>query len=249
VRVCIDNSLDLPSIRRTLLGVGLPTEMAGEIEAKGLAALSPLDQECWEAFQKADAPLTGANVPLAGPFLGIGWGVPIHEHQNRLSARWIGAAQQASMFVRVQPGTSYELSFTIHHIHPAELQSRLSISVCGRVLETRTSRDPAGRTVLSAAVPEDLAETFNGRLWVRIGCSDKDGGTPDGHVSLVRFTLSDPSKAHAAKLEETVAEKDSLLVQQGVRLVELEAELEAMYASRSWRITAPLRNFRRWLHH
>lgn len=269
VRACADSKLDLPSIRRALLGVGLPVEMAGEIETKGLAALPALDQACWSAFQKADAPLTGANVPLAGPFLGIGWGVSIHEHQNRLSARWIGAAQQASIFVRVQPGTPYELGFTIHHVHPAELQSRLSINVCGRELQTRTSKDPIGRTVLSVAVPAELTETFNGRLWVRIGCCDKDGGAPDGHVSLVRLTVSDPAKAHAAKLEEVVAEKDVLLAQQNGRMAELEAQLQAVYASRSWRLTAPLRELksgaigavrvsplapplrklRRWLHH
>jgi MoaA/NifB/PqqE/SkfB family radical SAM enzyme len=244
VRACIDNRLDLPSIRRTLLAVGLPAEMAGEIETKGLAALPALDQACWDAFQKVDAPLTSGNVPLAGPFPGIGWGLPIHEHQNRLSARWIGAAQQASIFVRVPPGAPCELEFTIHHVHPPELQSRLGISVCGRMLEIRTSRDPIGRTVLRAAVPEDLTSARNGRLWVRIGCLEKDGGAPVGHVSLMRFTVSDPAKAHAAELEELVAEKDLLLTQQSGRMAELEAQLQAVYASRSWRVTAPLREFK-----
>lgn len=243
VRACVDNRLDLPSIRRTLLGVGLPAERAGEIESNGLAALPALDQACWDAFQKVDAPFGGTSVALAGPFLGIGWGLPIHEHLNRLSARWISAGQQASIFVRVQPGTPSELRFTIHHVHPAELQAQLAVNICGRAVETRTSRDPVGRTVLSAAVPADVTETFDGRLWVRIGCVDKDGNAPVGHVSLVRF-VADPAGASVAKLEEAVAEKELLLAQQAGRMADLEAELAAVYASQSWRLTAPLRRFK-----
>ncbi len=248
VRTCVDNKLDLPSIRRTLLAVGLPAEMAGVIETQGLAALPALDRACWDAFQKADLPLTSASVALAGPFLGIGWGIPIHEYQNRLSARWIGAAQQASIFVRVQPGTACELSFTVHHVHPAELESQLGINVCGRALETRRSRDLVGRATLSATVPDDLTEACHGRLWVRIGAFSENGRVLAGHVSLVRLTLSDPAKAGVAKLEQAVAEKDALLAQLSGRLAALEEELKALYASRSWRVTAPLRKFRRWLH-
>jgi MoaA/NifB/PqqE/SkfB family radical SAM enzyme len=248
VRTCVDNKLDLPSIRRTLLAVGLPVEMAGVIETEGLAALPPLDQACWLACQKTDLPLTSTSVALAGPFPGIGWGIPIHEHQSRLSARWLGAALQASIFVRVQSGAACELSFTIHHVHPIALQSHLRINVCGRALETRTSRDLIGRATLSATVPDDLTEAFNGRLWVRIGAFSENGQVPAGHASLVRLTLSDPATAGVARLEEAVAEKDVLLIQLNGRLAAIEEELKALYASRSWRVTAPLRKFRRWLH-
>lgn len=241
VRACVDNRLDLPSIRRTLLAVALPVEMADAIETQGLAALPALDQACWEAFQKAELPLTGADVALAGPFLGIGWGIPIHEYQNRVSARWIGPAQKASIFVRVQPGTACELGLTIHHIHPAELQSPLGINVCGQSLAARASRNAAGRTVLGATVPKDCTEAFNGRLWVRIGCFD-DGKTPAGHMSLMRLRMSDPARTRT--LEELVAEKDSLLAEQSGCMAELEQELKGVYASRSWRLTAPLRLLR-----
>jgi MoaA/NifB/PqqE/SkfB family radical SAM enzyme len=243
VRACIESRLDLPSIRRTLLAVGLPVEMADAIGTQGLAALPALDQACWDAFQKVDLPLTGANVAMAGPFLGIGWGVPVHEHQNRISARWIGGAQQASIFARVQPGATCELSFTIHHIHPAELQSRMGVAVCGRALEVQTSRDVAGRTVLSATVPEDLTEACDGRLWVRIGCL-AGGKTPKGHMSLVRLRLTGAAEAHAIKLEELVIEKDGQIAELGGRLNELEEQLKAVYSSRSWRVTTPLRALR-----
>ncbi len=243
VRACVDNRLDLPSIRRTLLAVGLPFEIAGSIQTRGLAALPALEQACWDAFQKADVPAAAANVPLAGPFLGIGWGAPIYDHQNRISARWIGAAQQASIFIRVETGTTFEFSFTIHHIHPAELQSRLGIIVCGRALETRTSRDVSGRTVLSATLPEDLTQAFDGRVWVRIGCFE-GGATAASQLSLVRFKLTNPADVRTATLEELVTEKNLLLVEQSGRLLQLEEELKAVYASRSWRVTAPLRQFK-----
>ena len=266
VRACVDNGLDLPSIRRTLLAVGLPAEMAGAIESKGLAALAALDQACWDAFQKADLPFTGAGVAFAGPFLGIGWGIPIHEHLNAVSARWLGAAQRASLFLRVQPGVEYGLAFTVHHIHPAELQSRVRITVCGRAVEAATSAGPSGRMVLRATVPADLTNAFQGRLWVRIGCLD-GGEVPGGHLSLARLRLIDPTAAHLVRLEELVAEKDLQLAEQGVRLAkqqdllaakeeaiaqergrvaELERQLQELYASRSWRLTAPLRRVKGW---
>jgi MoaA/NifB/PqqE/SkfB family radical SAM enzyme len=244
VRACVDNRLDLPSIRRTLLRLGLPVESTGEIEAKGLAALPSLDHACWEAFQKTDVPLAGTTIPLAGTFLGIGWGLPIHEHQNRLSARWIGAAQQASVFLRVQPGTVCELGFTVHHVHPNELQSQLRVKACGRPLETRITRDAVGRTVLSAIASEDLTAAFDGRLWVQVGCFDVGKQTPAGHLSLARLTVSDGTGARAAKLEEVLAEKEVVLAQQRTRLAELELQLQAVYASRSWRITTPLRGIK-----
>ncbi len=243
VRACVENRLDLPSIRRTLLAVGLPAEMAGAIQAQGLAALPALDQACWDAFQKADVPLTGADVALAGPFLGIGWGVPIYEHQQSISARWIGGAQQASVFVRVEPGAACQLSFTVHNINPFELRLRLGINVCGRGVETRRTRDAAGRTVLRATVPEDLTEAFNGRLWVRLGRWD-GSETPTGNVSLVRLRLTDPAKNLGATSEDLIAEKDLLLAEQSGRLAELEEELKAVYASQSWRLTAPLRQLK-----
>jgi hypothetical protein len=73
----------------------------------------------------------------------------------------------------------------------------------------------------------------------------------------------------ASQLERLVAEKDALLEQQlgrrfgekdvllelgqhlsqcKARLAELERTLQAMYDSRSWKVTAPLRNMIAWLH-
>jgi hypothetical protein len=81
-------------------------------------------------------------------------------------------------------------------------------------------------------------------LWVRISCLTANGQAPTGHVSVVRLTLSDPAKAHVVKLEELAAEKDVLLAQLNGRLADLERELNTVYASSSWRVTAPLRKFK-----
>jgi hypothetical protein len=56
VRTCVENRLDLPSIRYTLRELDLPVEMSEQIESLKLAALPALDQACWDAFQKLDAP-------------------------------------------------------------------------------------------------------------------------------------------------------------------------------------------------
>ena len=56
VRTCVENWLDLPSIRHTLRELDLPVEMSEQIESLKLAALPALDQACWDAFRKLDAP-------------------------------------------------------------------------------------------------------------------------------------------------------------------------------------------------
>ena len=55
VRTCVENRLDLPSIRHTLRELDLPVEMSEQIESLKLAALPALDQACWDAFRKLDA--------------------------------------------------------------------------------------------------------------------------------------------------------------------------------------------------
>lgn len=82
--------------------------------------------------------------------------MPIHEPQNRVSARWLGGAQAASVFIGVKPGANYEMRFTVHHVAPAELASRLQVAVCGRPIKTWLSYEEAGSVKLSGYLPEDL---------------------------------------------------------------------------------------------
>jgi wyosine [tRNA(Phe)-imidazoG37] synthetase (radical SAM superfamily) len=328
VRTCVENRLDLPSIRHTLLQLNIPVEMAEQIETLRLAALPALEQACWKAFKTIDVPAEANDVYFAGPFLGIGWGPPIHDPLNKVSARWIGGAQAASIFVRVEPGLNCMICLTV--AYPSELERRLRVQVCGRPIETWFSRDDAGRTVVIAFVPDDLTRTHDGRLWVRVACLDADDGPAAGCVSLMRFSISQESKIivplgrllaetgallgqpalrisqleqslaetdallkqqtlaleqqalrisqleqslaekdalleqqalRISQLEQSLAEKDALLEQQAlresrvqqhlaecnVRLAELERMLQAIYDSRSWKVTAPLRNIRTWL--
>jgi wyosine [tRNA(Phe)-imidazoG37] synthetase (radical SAM superfamily) len=219
VRTCVENRLDLPSIRHTLLRLNVPVEMVEQIESLGVAALPALEQACWDAFETIDVPAGASDIYLAGPFLGIGWGPPIHDPLHKMSARWIGGAQAASIFVRVEPGLDCIMCFTI--AYPSELERRLQVQVCGRQIEPRFSRDEAGRTLLIAFVPDDLTRAHDGRLWVRLACLD-DGGRPAaGSLSLARVSLSQESKI-VLPLQRLLAEKDALLEQQALRVSQLE---------------------------
>jgi MoaA/NifB/PqqE/SkfB family radical SAM enzyme len=249
VRRCVEDRLDLPSIRRTLLALNLPVELAGKIESQGLAALSALEKTCWKAFETADVPVQNGDIALAAPFLGIGWGPPIHEPQNRVSARSLSAAQAATLFVRVTPRPNHELRFLIHSA-PAELHAQLRLEVNGRELDTRVVADQIGRMVVSATLPEDLANAHDGRLWVRVGYfASRTKPSPQLAVSFMQFGLSEIGRAVALDPEQVIAAKNGLIGQQQARIAELEGLLKAMYASRSWRVTAPLRKFRVWLRH
>src|SRR5262245_47860887 len=219
VRTCVENRLDLPSIRHTLLRLNVPVEIAEQIETLGLAALPALEQACWDAFKTVDVPAEGNDIYLAAPFLGIGWGSPIHDPVNKVSARWLGGAQAASIFVRVQPALDCMMCLTI--AYPTELERRLHVQVCGRPIETWFSRDEAGRAVIGAFVPADLMRAHDGRLWVRVACLDADGAPAAGVLSLARFSLSQETKI-VVPLERLLVEKDSVLEQQTLRVRQLE---------------------------
>jgi hypothetical protein len=231
VRTCVWNRLDLPNIRHTLLRLNVPVEMAEQIETLGLAALPPLEQACWEAFKTLNLPAGASDIYLAGPFLGIGWGPPIHDPLHKMSARWIGGAQAASIFVRVEPGLDCIMCFTI--AYPSELERRLQVQVCGRPIEPRFSRDEAGRTLLIAFVPDDLTRLYDGRLWVRLACLNAGGEPLAGWLSVMRFSVSPGSMG--VGLEPLVAQLEQLVAQLEQRAAQLEqrvAQLKQLLAER-----------------
>ena len=141
VRACVENKLDLPSIRRTLLGLNVPLEMAAPIRSLGLAVLPALDKVCWKAFQDADVPVSPNNIAPAGPFLGIGWGVPVHkERQTRFRRAGLGALKWRPCSSGRRPGTTKAIRVWIHHAYPADLQLRLEIN--GQGVSERDQHPP-----------------------------------------------------------------------------------------------------------
>ncbi|MGO8908848.1 MAG: radical SAM protein [Bradyrhizobium sp.] len=183
--------VDLPSLRRTLLRLNVPVDKLRAIETNGLAALPALDRLCWDAFCNADSPVGPLDIPLAGCFAGIGWGAPIHEPQNAVSARWIGGSQIASVFVRVSPGAQYRVLFTIHNVSPARLGKKLKLAVGESLIETTLSLDKTWRMVLVGIVPRRLVDAHGGRLWLRIGCFESDEAQLAGHVSIARVQVEE----------------------------------------------------------
>jgi MoaA/NifB/PqqE/SkfB family radical SAM enzyme len=189
VRVCVDNRLDLPSIRHTLRAFNLPVEMSGEIATQGPAVLPSLEQACWEAFQKTDVPVDKKPIPLAAPHLAIGWGPSIHEPHNRVSARWLGGSRAVSLFVRARARVRSEVRFTVHCFHPADA-ARLQLQINGHPVKATLTADEAGRSVLSGLIPYRLARAHEGRLWVRISYPSTAEAPTSEHMSLMQFQIS-----------------------------------------------------------
>src|SRR5262245_2276340 len=232
VRTCVENWLDLPSIRHTLRELDLPVEMSEQIETLKLAAVPVLDQACWDAFRKLDVPAGPSDIYVAGPFAGIGWGPPSLDPGKKISARLIGGAKVASIFVRVTPGLDCVIHVTI--AYPSEVERRLQVEVCGRRVEPRFSRDEAGRTLLVAFVPEDLTRLHDGRLWVRLACRDDAGQPLAGWLLVMRFSISQADAMAAGpeqlviQLERLIADKGASLRQQAAQLSELEQQLSQL---------------------
>lgn len=188
IRACARLQLDLPSLRRTLLALKVSVEQLHPLETDGLAALPALDRSCWEAFRDGTSSTAPVDIALAGCFAGIGWGAAIHEPQNAVSARWIGGAQRASVFLRVAPRAPYRIVFAVHHISPADLGERLELAIGDHRLETTLSQDQAGRTVLMGVVPRRLVDAHGGRLWLQVGCFEPAALPSAAHISFARLT-------------------------------------------------------------
>jgi MoaA/NifB/PqqE/SkfB family radical SAM enzyme len=200
VRVCRTLSLDLRSMRRTVLRLGVPTELLDSIKRDGLEALPAIDRACWNAFVAKDPPIDKMDVALGGCFAGIGWFEPDNDPVSRISARWMGGGRVASVFVRVAPGYAYQIRLTAHHLRSLEMASGLNLTICERSLESQASLQDNGITLLTADVPEEVTRTYAGRLWVRIGYNDAHGH--EGWVSFSRIEAIrvDARAAHHASI-------------------------------------------------
>src|SRR5262249_32124955 len=184
VRKCRSLSLDLRSLRRTVLKFGIPTDDLNFIKRDGLKALPEIDRRCWDAFIATDPPpAEKIDVALGGCFEGIGWGDQDNDPVSRVSARWMGGAREASVFVRVVPDHTYRLRVIAHHLRP-EMCSGLNLKVCGQPLDVQRSLRDSGLTLVTAEIPKKLSILHGGFLWFAIGYNDAHGH--EGWVSFSR---------------------------------------------------------------
>jgi MoaA/NifB/PqqE/SkfB family radical SAM enzyme len=187
VRACRVSGLNLPSLRRTVRQLGVATDRLHAIERDGAAALPALDRVCWQAFLAAD-PATGPmDLALAACFAGIGWGDPEYDPAGRISARWLAGGRIGSVFVRVEPGSAYDVRFTAHHVQSAEVAGALRLTACDRPLETHVSIDDSGNAVVTSQLPAAISRAHGGRLWLTVGC-------PDGSSAAISFSRLEISK-------------------------------------------------------
>src|SRR5262245_55557472 len=186
VRVCNGLSLDLPSLRRTVLKLGVSVDDLYQIKRHGLKALPEIDRACWDAFLAADPPaVEKVDVGLGGCFDGIGWAFPDNDPVAKVSARWMGGGRTASVFVRVIPGHGYRLVVTAHHLRSPEMANGINLKVFGRPLELQQSLREDGLAVVTAEIPKEFSESHDGCLWVAIAYNDAHGH--EGWVSFSRL--------------------------------------------------------------
>jgi MoaA/NifB/PqqE/SkfB family radical SAM enzyme len=189
VRACRSSGLNLPSLRRTVNRLGAHTERLRAIQSEGAAALPALDRTCWAAFLATDAPATPPELELAGCFAGIGWGDPEYDPDRKMAARWLAGGRLGSVFVRVEPGYAYDISFKAHHVPSVEAANALRLSACERPLETQVSYSDPGKAVVSATLAAALSRAHAGRLWLAIGCPDVPNGSAAPTLAFSRLEI------------------------------------------------------------
>jgi MoaA/NifB/PqqE/SkfB family radical SAM enzyme len=182
VRVCRSLSLDLRSLRRTVLGLGVSAERLDSIRSDGLDALPEIDRACWEAFLTTDLPPNDVDVALGGCFPGIGWFEPDNDSIARVSARWMGGGRSASVFLRLAPEHGYRIRTTAHHVRSAEMAERLHLTIAGFPRKVERDVQENGTSTLTILLPAELVRIYGGRIWLSIGYD----GNSEGWVSFSR---------------------------------------------------------------
>ncbi len=172
VRACHKIGLDLPSLRRTLIRMRLPTERLNAIVEQGAATLRQLDRDCWEAFLATDPPMAPSELALAGDFYGLGWGGSEHNPARRVSGRWLVAGRTGSIFVRVAAGFSCDLKLTARQVTSAASTTTFRLAACGRRLQAYVAVSDSGETIISAQVPAAITRAHGGYLWLTIAHSE-----------------------------------------------------------------------------
>jgi hypothetical protein len=172
--------------------LGIPTERLDSIKEQGLNALPEIDKTCWEAFLATDPPACDLDLSLGGRFFGVGWFDQDNDAVSRVSARWMGGARVASVFVRVIPGYRYRLCVTAHHLRSGEMAEGLSLSVGEQSLQVQRSRHEDGITLVTADLPDEIIRNHGGRLWLRVGYSDSHGHEGWASFSRIEAIRFDP---------------------------------------------------------
>jgi MoaA/NifB/PqqE/SkfB family radical SAM enzyme len=229
VKKCSENLIDLPSIRRTLLRLDLPVSLSNAIEAEGISALNGIERECWAAFKDADIE-PDQGISFGGPFLGIGWNSPLYDPEHRSSGRSVSRARSASIFVRTEPGALTKLNFVLHERCPMDVALAARLTICEHPVECIVQTENDGQSI-SALVDEEITELHDGRLLVKIECSEQ-----------ILFRSFHATRAEASdRAELLLAESASKILYFEEQVSELKQGLQQIYASRSWRFTRPLR--------
>jgi MoaA/NifB/PqqE/SkfB family radical SAM enzyme len=198
VRACDKAGLDLPSLRRSLAGTGVPLERLNAIMGEGILALPQLDRDCWESFFASVPPIGPMDLALAGCFPGIGWGRAEYDIARKMSARWLAGGKTASIFMRVEPAAAYELKFTARHVQSACSAKNFRLTACGVELEAFVLIDEFGEAIITAEIPAAVARAHRGYLWLTIGTTDADGSGGVAPVSFSRLQISKLSRSEVS---------------------------------------------------
>ena len=186
VRTCERIGLDLPSLRRTFLGLGLAPERLEKLKTDGLAALAEFDQVCWRAYRDSNPALSPPEQDLADCFWGIGWGRSEHQPNERVSGRWLWPGRKGSIFLRVPlTGTHKILLFAPHQrLNRAAFELRIS----GQPLALEFSSSGNHGSLISAEIPSNLPKADRGCLWIQceIVGDPQSGAAP---VLLSKFRI------------------------------------------------------------
>jgi MoaA/NifB/PqqE/SkfB family radical SAM enzyme len=192
VRACHAIGLNLPSLRRSVQSVGVSTQHLEAIRTEGASVLPTLDRLCWDAFQKSDGGQERTDLSLAGSFAGIGWGDAQYDFARRRSMRWLATGRVGSVFLKVKPGSAYEIQLSAHGVQPIERVRGVQLSVCEQPVGADVEFKASDHAVITIEVSSALTRAFDGRLWLKVIWLASPGS--DGPIAFSRVELTKLSR-------------------------------------------------------
>jgi hypothetical protein len=191
VRACHANGLNLPSLRRSVQSVGVSTQHLEAIRTEGASVLPTLDRLCWDAFQKSEGGQERTDFSLAGSFAGIGWGDAQYDVAQRRSMRWLAAGRTGSVFLKVKPGSAYQIQLSAHGVQPIERVRGAQLSICEQPLEADVDFKARDHAVITIEVSSALTRAFDGRLWLKViwlASPDSDAPIAFSRIELTKLS-------------------------------------------------------------
>ena len=106
--------------------------------------------------------------------------------------RWLAAGRAGSVFLKVKPGSAYEIQLSAHGVQPIERVRCVQLSVCEQPLGANVEFKARDHAVITIEVSSALTRALGGRLWLKViwlASPDSDAPIAFSRIELTKLSM------------------------------------------------------------